>query len=516
MEKIKRAAQYIRMSTDMQRYSIENQSAAIAVYAAARGLVIVRSYIDAARSGLRIETRNALKSLIDDVVCHRAEFTVILVYDVSRWGRFQDIDESAYYEFICKKAGVSVEYCAEQFENDGSLLAAILKNLKRAMAGEFSRELSVRVRAGQSRLAAKGFRFGSSPGFALRRMLIDENGNHKAVLGAGERKTLHSEHTILVPGPKEEIDVVRYVYDQFLDAKQNMPKIARSLNAQGILNSAGRPWTNLTVRELLTNEKYIGTNVYGRTSRQLGNKPRPNPKSAWIRKPGAFEAIISPTRFEQVQRRLKVIRYRFTKSEMLDFLSAIWCKNGLLDRWIIDNSPVGPGTNTIKRRFGTLTAAYRLIGFTSHRLENRASLRTIRDRICDTICGEVNRRGGTFRRRTARNCMITINDELDVLVAIGRASRSSVARHQNYWRFGYRCQKKPDLLVIARVDHGSSSVRDYYFLPFLFFPHGSWLTVSGNNYQRLELFHSLSLEPLFELCSRTPLGTRSPWLTAES
>jgi hypothetical protein len=32
-----------------------------------------------------------------------ASFDVILVYDVSRWGRFQDADESAYYEYLCKR-----------------------------------------------------------------------------------------------------------------------------------------------------------------------------------------------------------------------------------------------------------------------------------------------------------------------------------------------------------------------------------------------------------------------------
>jgi DNA invertase Pin-like site-specific DNA recombinase len=37
----------------------------------------------------------------------------VLVYDVSRWGRFQDIDESAHYEFVCKQAGIKVAYCAE-------------------------------------------------------------------------------------------------------------------------------------------------------------------------------------------------------------------------------------------------------------------------------------------------------------------------------------------------------------------------------------------------------------------
>jgi Resolvase, N terminal domain len=133
LQNANRAAQYLRVSTDMQQYSIDNQSEAIGLYAARRGLTIVRSYEDAGRSG-RLEGRPALKSLIDDVKFGRADFKVILVYDVSRWGRFQNSDESAYYEFICKEAGVAVEYCAEEFKNDGSLTATVLKSIKRAMA----------------------------------------------------------------------------------------------------------------------------------------------------------------------------------------------------------------------------------------------------------------------------------------------------------------------------------------------------------------------------------------------
>jgi hypothetical protein len=71
---------------------------------------------------------------------------------VSRWGRFQDADESAYYEYICKRAGIAIQYCAEQFENDGSPVSTIVKGVKRAMAGEYSRELSAKVFAGQCRL----------------------------------------------------------------------------------------------------------------------------------------------------------------------------------------------------------------------------------------------------------------------------------------------------------------------------------------------------------------------------
>src|SRR5437773_5953727 len=199
-----KAAQYVRMSTGIQRYSIENQSEAIAVYAARRGLTIVRSYEDAARSGLHLDGREALKNLLDDARLGRADFKVILVYDVSRWGRFQDSDESAYYEFICKDAGISVEYCAEQFDNDGSLTATILKAVKRAMAGEYSRELSVKVFAGQANLVRRGYRLGGPAGYGLRRLLVDMHGAHKAELRYGERKSISTDRVILVPGPANE------------------------------------------------------------------------------------------------------------------------------------------------------------------------------------------------------------------------------------------------------------------------------------------------------------------------
>src|SRR3954463_7406127 len=91
-----RAAQYIRMSTEHQQYSTENQADVIRDYAGKRGYEIVKTYADAGKSGLRIEGRDSLKRLLDDVQSGRADFKTILVYDISRWGRFQDADESAY------------------------------------------------------------------------------------------------------------------------------------------------------------------------------------------------------------------------------------------------------------------------------------------------------------------------------------------------------------------------------------------------------------------------------------
>jgi len=148
----KRAALYVRMSTEHQQYSTSNQRDVILAYANLRGLEIVKDYSDDGKSGLNIEGRDSLAQMIRDVEEGKADYSTILVYDVSRWGRFQDADESAHYEFVCRRAGVSVHYCAEQFENDGTPVSTIIKGVKRMMAGEYSRELSTKVFLGACRL----------------------------------------------------------------------------------------------------------------------------------------------------------------------------------------------------------------------------------------------------------------------------------------------------------------------------------------------------------------------------
>ena len=152
-----RAAEYVRMSTEHQQYSTENQADKIRDYARLHGIEIVRTYADDGKSGLKIGGRLSLQKLLRDVEGGTADFQMVLVYDVSRWGRFQDADEAAYYEYLLKRKGVHVRYVAEQFDNDGSPVSTIVKGVKRAMAGEYSRELSVKVFAGQCRLIELGY-----------------------------------------------------------------------------------------------------------------------------------------------------------------------------------------------------------------------------------------------------------------------------------------------------------------------------------------------------------------------
>src|SRR4051794_17011060 len=99
------AAAYVRMSTEHQQYSTSNQMDVIREFAKRRALEIEREYSDEGKSGLNIQGRDALARMISDVQNGEGKFSSILVYDVSRWGRFQDADESAYYEYICRQAG---------------------------------------------------------------------------------------------------------------------------------------------------------------------------------------------------------------------------------------------------------------------------------------------------------------------------------------------------------------------------------------------------------------------------
>ncbi|NOX41671.1 MAG: recombinase family protein [Alphaproteobacteria bacterium] len=125
-----------------QQSPFQNQDDKIKEYAEAHGMEIVRTYSDKGKSGLSIGGRASLKKLIADVEAGDVDFNVILVYDVSRWGRFLDMDEAAYYENVCRGAGIQVAYCAEPLENDGPPISTVLKSVKRAMAAEYSRELS--------------------------------------------------------------------------------------------------------------------------------------------------------------------------------------------------------------------------------------------------------------------------------------------------------------------------------------------------------------------------------------
>ncbi|MFH1346137.1 MAG: recombinase family protein [Pseudomonadota bacterium] len=330
-----RAAQYVRMSTDYQRYSIQNQAAAIAAFAQQNGLTIVRTYMDEGRSGLRIKGRAGLIQLIEDVNSGETDFDHILVYDVSRWGRFQDVDESAHYEFVCKQKGIKVTYCAEQFDNDGSLLSSIVKNIKRVMAAEFSRELSVKVHIGQCRIVSLGFSVGAPVGYGLRRELVDGAQRSKGLLAKGERKSLQMDRVRIQRGPEHEAAIVRWIFEQLVVEGRSDTEITRQLNRGKVPSPDGVRWSVRNVHTILTNERYAGNLVHNRTTRRLGGKRSYNPPELWVRCNDIIDPIIDREMFERAQKIIAERRVVASDDEMLRRLRLLLHRKGSLSSSII-------------------------------------------------------------------------------------------------------------------------------------------------------------------------------------
>ncbi|WP_370130688.1 recombinase family protein [Bradyrhizobium yuanmingense] len=467
-----KAAQYVRMSTDAQRYSIENQMAAIAAHAARRHIKIVRTYADAGRSGLRIRGREGLQDLIRDVQLGRADFDCILVYDITRWGRFQDVDESAYYEFICKRAGVRVHYCADEFENDGSLASIVLKNIKRVAAADYSKQLSKKVFLGQCHVVTLGYWRGGPAGFGLRRMLLDEHGKSKGVLEYGEHKSLKSQHTVLVPGPSSEQKIVRRIFTAFVDGKKSRTQIADELNADDISNARGKLWTSLTISNTLKNEAYAGHLVYNRRSQKLGEKQVVNPPDMWVRRNNAFKPLISPRLFAKAQRRLAEVEYgrSLTDVQMLDRLRTLLRKEGRLSLKLMMTTKGIPHSKTYAQRFGSLAEAYRRVGFEPKPRYCFQEAAAKADRLIASIARDIiaevekRRRSITFLQELR---LLTISSSVTVSVTLARV----VSDGERYpassprWEVQRLKYKKSDLVLIVRLEPVTGRIKDFFLLP---------------------------------------------------
>jgi DNA invertase Pin-like site-specific DNA recombinase len=351
------------MSTEHQQYSTANQSVAILQYAAQHNMEIIRTYADHGKSGVSLATRGSLQRLLKDAVALNAEFKAVLVYDVSRWGRFQNPDEGAVYEYSLQKAGIPVHYCAEPFANDGSLASAILKTLKRGMAGEYSRELSVKVWAGHRRITELGYKIGGYAGYGLRRQLLGRDGTPKQVLKLGERKSLQSEHVILIPGPHAEIEIIHRIYEMYIDRLMTEREIAKELNGESIPWIGSRPWTRMCIRHILQNPKYVGASVYNRTSRKLQSTPVRNPRSEWIWRDGAFEPVVPKGRFEQAREIAERRALIPTPEKLLADLKQLVSSKGRLSERLIDSTEGMARAGSYIRHFGSLRNAYRLAGW---------------------------------------------------------------------------------------------------------------------------------------------------------
>lgn len=462
----RRAAMYVRMSSQPQDHSIEHQCARLEEYAVKHNLEIVKMYADPGKSGLRINGRDGLQELMDDVLARKTDFELVLVYDVSRWGRFQDTDEGAHYEYLCRQAGIQVVYCAEQFENDGSAIASILKGMKRTMAAEYSRELSAKVFAAQCRFAAKGYKMGGYAGYGLRRVSIDKDGQKRRVLRSGERKGAATDRVRFCWGPQREVAKVREIYVWYVHEKLSDSAIAARLNAQNVKSQWPRPWTPAQVKTILTNEKYAGRVMFNRASAKMSTPRQPNPPDEWICIDDSLPAIVPTKLFEQaIDERRRRNRDK-TDSELLAMLRSLHQEHGKVTVSIIEAAHGTPNPKYFAKRFGNLALAYQAAGLPAAKPLLRArtlqAVRQLREATMSAIKLAVQQADGGHAPG-GHPWLLLLNGQVLLKVVIAR-SRHDPAGYVR-WRIPIQTQPVPDFVLCVQMDTANAGVLGYYLFP---------------------------------------------------
>jgi DNA invertase Pin-like site-specific DNA recombinase len=460
-------AQYLRMSTEHQQYSLDNQRIAIRGYAEAHGFCVVQTYTDGAKSGVVLKRRSGLRQLLQDVMGGKPEYKAILVYDVSRWGRFQDADESAHYEFLCKSAGIPVHYCAETFVNDGTLPNMLTKALKRMMAGEYSRELGVKTLDGLKRLALLGFKQGGSAGYGLNRMLVSAERKPKVHLATGEYKSIATDRVILVPGPIEEVECVRTIYRMFVEEKRTVNGIARELNRTKTRYTGNSKWNYIAVHTILSHAKYAGCNVYGRTSQRLGTALVRTPEKEWIRTPGAFTPLVDWKTFQEAQQLLLGRTINKSDEQLLVALRSLLAREGRLSARLIKGASETPSPSAYRGRFGSVRRAYELIGYSGPdcfgSIDLRRRIQALRDEFLCTLQAtfptevSIERQGGRWRSQLRREDGLTIS----VLIcrSIGTGRKGLI------WQINPVAHEQQNVTLVALLDKSNSDVQEMYLFP---------------------------------------------------
>lgn len=303
----KKAIAYYRHSAeDKQENSVPIQREHARVFAEKHNIEIIHEEADEGKTGL-LADRPGFTRIFQNWIFNTqaAPFDYVLVYDVSRWGRFQDQDEAAYYEFLCKKQGKKVVYVSRGFpKEEQELISHLQTSIERYMAAEYSRQLSNKVFHGCVQVSREGYSAGGTPCYGMARLLLDVNKRPIRVLKKGEHKQIANERVTFVPRNDDTTTAVQEIYRLFVEKEKSILEIMHLLNKRNIPSANGGSWNREKILRILTNEVYTGARIYNKTWNRLRQGKRNNPRSDWVICPRAFPAVINKEQFKKAQERL--------------------------------------------------------------------------------------------------------------------------------------------------------------------------------------------------------------------
>ncbi len=252
---------YARYSSHgQQEQSIDGQLRDCYAFAERQGYMIVGEYIDRALTG-RNDDRPDFQRMLADA--KKKQFKYIIVWKLDRFARNRY--DSAVHKAELKKCGVRVISATENItdEPEGIMLEGFLESL----AEYYSANLSKHVKRGQRESILKGNVPGGVPPYGFK--LVDKK----------------------LVADEEKAPIIRYIFEEYAKGTPKK-KIFDELNARGIKNAYGKPFTFSSLQNNLRNPKYIGKFVYA------GEEVK-----------DCCEALVSEEVFNAVQKRLDRVKH---------------------------------------------------------------------------------------------------------------------------------------------------------------------------------------------------------------
>ncbi|MBS5934372.1 MAG: recombinase family protein [Clostridiales bacterium] len=229
------AAIYIRVSTEDQTdYSPDAQKRLLLSYAKQNDFLVPDDYIyiDEGISGRRADKRPAFMQMIRMAKKKPRPFDVILVHKFDRFSRSRE-DSILYKSLLKRECGIRVISTTEHLEDDK--FSIILEAILEAMAEYYSLNLSDEVLKGMTEKAIRGGYQAAPPlGYEIR-------------------------YAREIPKIKEdEAQIVRSIFDRFINFHQSPYEIAKELNRKGFLTKRSNPFEKRTIEYILKNPFYAG------------------------------------------------------------------------------------------------------------------------------------------------------------------------------------------------------------------------------------------------------------------
>jgi hypothetical protein len=296
------------------------------------------------------------------------------------------------------------------------------------------------------------------------------------------------------------------MYRWFAKDRLSGEDIARRLNSFGLYNDHDRPWQAQNILRMLRSERYIGTNVYNRTSSKLELGWTRVPESQWVRAPGAFEPVVDRTTFRAVQTRMEARRHQPTKDEIAQGLKTLLAKTGRLTSKVIRKHARAPSVESVTKHFGGLLPAYTAIGylpaFSLEHFESKRVARMLELKCVDAVLQQLREMGhqALYEPHTSTMC---VDDEFRVQI-VARAARFT-RNHRPYWTVRWPDCFPVDLLVFGRTERMSTGFLDFHVLPHGSLKAGEFVTLYKDGTSRFDVFRHPDLRVLLDLVARTPV-----------